>query len=456
MRASAPPGIPPLAGLCTHQEAARVGLSVAENVRRLLRFHWIEERCRAALVERIPSTPEWEVKGALALHQWYAAEHAAAVRRRVAEMRSPPPRMDVAPDEALAACLDQARAAEGTRELLTAWYAVLSPALAEAYRAHLDETNPLVDHPTRRVVRANLVDVEEALAWGAAALEAFGGPEPAFAGHVEAFLAVAGGVTGDADPGDRSPAPEPRPVPAPDFRPVRDDRFTGTHNFNFPPHVLHDADDVDVQERNLALLCKRLLEMDVPEMMASFVAERSDRPPEFHLDYGRQLWDEARHSMMGEVALEARGIDWRSIPLNVGFSLRLNLHAEPLERQLLLWAIEQSLMPSATGKRSEFETAVAAGDELSAHFHDYDWADEVLHAQIGRRWLLGERGEGLDFEQAMAEGRRVHEQTWSALEGYRNLEPQTEWWSDFVRRALGRETSAHPAQLVEDPEVITE
>lgn len=453
MSATAPAGAPPLAGLCTHDEAARVGLSVEENVRRLLRFHWIEERCRSALVEGIPSTPEWEVKGALSLHQWLAAERAAALRGRVAEMRSPAPRMEVPPAEGLHVALEQARAASDTRELLTAWYGVLLPALADAYRTHLGETNPLVDHPTRRVVAANLRELEETLAWGRSALEAFGGPEPAFTRHMGAYLGAAGGVAGTER---TSPAPEPRVPAAPDFTPVRDDRFTGAHNFNFPPHVLCGADNVDAEERNLALLCKRLLEMDVPEMMASFLAERSDRPPEFHVDYGRQLWDEARHSMMGEVALQARGIDWRSIPLNVGFSLRLNLHAEPLERQIMLWAIEQSLMPSETGKRSEHRTAMDAGDDLSAHFHDYDWADEVLHAQVGRRWLLGERGEGLTFEEAMEAGKRVHERTWKALEAYRGLEPQTEWWSDFVLRALGRETSARPEQLVEDPAVISE
>ncbi|HSR43451.1 MAG TPA: hypothetical protein VLL48_14785, partial [Longimicrobiales bacterium] len=315
------------------------------------------------------------------------------------------------------------------------------------------ETNPLVDHPTRRIVAANLRETEEALGWGRAALDAIGGPDTAFARHLHGFLGAAGGVAG-TDP--TSEAPEPRPVPEPDFTPVRDDRFGGSHNFNFPPHVLYAAENLDAEERNLALLCKRLLEMDVPEMMASFVAQRSDRPPEFHLDYGRQLWDEARHSMMGEVALEARGVDWRAIPLNVGFSLRLNLHATPVERQVVLWAIEQSLMPARTGKRSEFETARAAGDALSAHFHDYDWADEVLHARIGRRWLLSGRGEGLDFDEAMEDGRRVHERTWQALVPYRDRAPQTEWWSAFVRRVLGRETSAVPDQLVEDPAVISE
>ncbi len=455
MSHSTPDGIPPLAGLCTHEEAARVGLPVEHNVRRLLRLHWIEERCRLALVERIPSTPEWEVKGALSLHQWLAAERAVGLRKRVAEMRSPAPRMDLPPDPALHSCLEQARAADGTRELLTAWYGVLIPALAEGYRRHLEDTNPLVDHPTRRLVAANLREVGEQLAWGRAALDAFGGPDPAFAEHLGSFLRAAGGVTG-RDRWDEVPIPKPRPVPTPDFTPVRDGRFAGMFNFNFPPHVLYAADNVDAEERNLALLCKRLLEMDVPEMMASFVAQRGDRPPEFHVDYGRQLWDEARHSMMGEVALQARGIDWRSIPLNVGFALRLNLHAEPLERQIMLWAIEQSLMPATTGKRSEFETALEAGDALSAHFHDYDWADEVLHAQIGRRWLLGGDGEGLSFEEAMETGRSVHARTWGALDEYREREPQTEWWAEFVRRALGHETSAMPEQLVEHPSVIAE
>ena len=46
-----------------------------------------------------------------------------------------------------------------------------------------------------------------------------------------------------------------------------------------------------------------------------------------------------------------------------------------------------TLMPADTGKRLEYETAKAAGDKLSAHFHDYDWADEVLHAHIGRKML---------------------------------------------------------------------
>lgn len=449
---------PPLAGLCTHAEATRIGFSVEESVRRLLRLHWVEKRVFAMLVARIPSTPEWEVKGAYALHQWLAVERADALRSRITEMRSPAPRLDVPPDEALEAALAEADAAEGTRALLDAVYGGVLPALADAYRRYLEGSNPLVDHPTRRIVRAHLPEVEEAVAWGDAARST--GEPSALDEHVGAWLDAAGGVDGVENASAR-PLPASRAATArpPDFRPRRDNQFRGVHNFNFPPHVLYAASHLDAEERNLALLCKRLLEMDVPEMMASFIAElaeRGDRPWAFHVDYARQLWDEARHSMMGEVALQARGVAWREIPLNVGFSLRLNLHADPRERQIMLWAIEQSLMPGETGKRAEHAIAVAAGDALSAHFHDFDWADEVLHARIGRRWLLGAEGEGLTFAQAMEEGRAVHAKTWPALAAYRELEEQEDWWSGFVRTVLGRDTGATPDQLVEDPTVITE
>jgi len=251
-----------------------------------------------------------------------------------------------------------------------------------------------------------------------------------------------------------APLPPPRASELfkPDFAPRRDARFKELYNFEFPPHVIYNDPSIPADERNLALLCKRTLEMDVPEMMSSFIFERADQPWEFYLDYSRQLWDEARHAMMGTVAFEQRGIDWTQIPLNVGFSLRLNLHATPQERQILLYAIEQSLMPSDTGKRLEYETAVAAGDELSARFQDYDWADEVLHAHIGRRAL---KREGITRAEAVERGQAIHERTWAALDRYKSRDAQTNWWPDFVRRVLGRD-GAVAGRTLSAPTIVGE
>jgi hypothetical protein len=161
---------PELAGLATYAAAARIGFSVDENVRRLLRFHWVERRLMQILVAHITSEPVWEVKCALALHQWQSAEHVEWLRRRISEMRNPVPRLDRPPEDdptapSLDAFLDQVDACAGAEELLFALYDFTYPALAEAYREHLRRTNPLVDHPTRRVLQFALTEVEEAIAW---------------------------------------------------------------------------------------------------------------------------------------------------------------------------------------------------------------------------------------------------------------------------------------------------
>ena len=452
--------VPELAGIATYPGAARIGYSVEENVRRLLRLHWTERRLMDVMLAHFAATPEWEVKCALALHQWYCAGHADWLRARITEMRHPAPPLDQAPDPALGAFLEEVLRAANTGELLTAIYDVALPALRDAYYRHIEHTNPLVDHPTVRFMRFALVEVTEAVEWGARASAALSATDEAeslsqWRQHLDRYLDAAHGIAGDpeielADGDGRSgstiramqaplPAPRARGQFAGEFSPARDERFHGLYNFEFPPQLVYNDPGVPAEERNLALLCKRTLEMDVPEAMSSFLYERKDQPWEFYVDYSRQLWDEARHAMMGSVALEARGIDWKEeIPLNVGFSLRLNLHASPQERQILLYAIEQSLMPAETGKRFEYETAVAANDDLSAHFHDYDWADEVLHAQIGRRAL---KREGISREDAIRRGEEIHQRTWAALDSYRSREPQTDWWPDFVKAALGKGTA---------------
>ena len=441
-------GVPELAGLGSYAEAARIGFSVDDTVARLLRYQWLERAVMRTLVAHLTATPEWEVKSALGLLQWQCAEHVESLRQRVAEMRHPLPALDLPPDPRLEQFCQELLRAGDTVELIVGVHDVAVRALVAEYRDFLGRANLLVDHPSRRVIRFALAELEEAAWWADAALPALlarGADLPARAAawrrHLAQYLAAAGGVSGaDPVPAEVLPAARATVPFVPDFTPRRDDRFRSQRNFEFPPHVIYNNPLAPADERNLALLCKRTLEMDVPEMMASVMIERTDLPWEFQRDYARQLWDEMRHAMMGTVALEARGIDWTRIPLNVGFALRLNLHASAEERQMMLFAIEQSLMPAETGKRFEYRTAVEAGDPISAQFQDFDWADEVLHAQIGRRWL---KHCGIDPADASARAPAIHERTWAALDGYKT-EAQRDWWDDFVRQVLGRPSAVPP------------
>lgn len=452
--------IPPLAGI-DRAAAARVGPSVEQSVDRLLRLHWAERRLMQVMIGWIPAAPIWEVKCALSLHQWYAMQHADAIATRITEMRSPAPRLDRSPDESLELLFDEVLRSANVAELVSGLYESVLPAIRAACSRYLDETNELVDHPSRRIIRQCIADHEEAIAWGERALAAIRDSHPidsstdSWRAHLQSLVSASGGIAGDLPAGTR-PA-QLRSASGgtpPSLEPRRDERFAGSWNFEFPPHVVYNLPDVPADERNLALLCKRALEMDVPEMMATFITERPNEPWAFYRDYSRQLWDEARHAMMGTVGLEEHGVDWKhDVPLNVSFALRLGQHATPIERQMMLYAIEQSLMPSETGKRFEYETAVESGDALSAHFHDFDWADEVLHAQIGREAL---KREGISRAEAERVALEVHQHTWNALERYRaRAEQSAEWWRTLVGRVLGRPPVVDPNTLGA-PQVITE
>ena len=109
------------------------------------------------------------------------------------------------------------------------------------------------------------------------------------------------------------------------------------------------------------LYFKRMREIDVPEMMASIIAEANGKPWGYYRDMTRQLWDEARHAMMGEVGFVSMGIDWTKIPLNFTWSLGLNTHAHAKERHGVLIHIEQGLMPKNIGKEYEWESGHGYG-----------------------------------------------------------------------------------------------
>jgi len=203
MSSAATPRLPELAGLATYAEAARIGYSVDENVRRLLRYHWVERGLMTAMLAHLPSTPTWELKCALALHQWQSALRIDALRRRISEMRSPLPPLDTPPDGALDAFVEELLRSRDEVELVTAVYSVALPSLAQAYGEHVARTNPLVDHPTRYMLRAAAGDLEEASAWGRAAVDALVGVDANSAArardwkaHLGAYLEAAGGVEG--------------------------------------------------------------------------------------------------------------------------------------------------------------------------------------------------------------------------------------------------------------------
>ncbi|MEK6258059.1 MAG: hypothetical protein AABP62_05515 [Planctomycetota bacterium] len=448
---------PPLAGLCSFEEAQRTTLSVGECVGWMKRLHYVLVRLHEMLTARITAEPVYELKTAFSLHAYLCAEHASAYRQRVSELREPPLGLDVVPHEALKLLCDEVLCSPSHVELVVGIYEVIVPALIDSLEQYRATTNLLADAPSVRVNRFCLLELEDMRAFGRQATACL--VDGAARERLVPWVGLLRECVASAELGARSAEQEQEDKPSalpfscsalrapssallPHFSatpfqydpvPRRDARFCDSYNAGVNPEAFLYDDRFVARDKVLMMLYKRLREIDVPEMMASIIHQTQGKPWKFSRDMSRQLWDEARHAMLGEVGFVHLGIDWSQIPINFTWSLNLNTQLTPQERHAVLFFIEQGLMPRS-GKRYEWEVGQASGLPLSALFQDFDWADEVLHSQIGREWYVKDYG---DLNAALAYGDRCWSKVLSHWRTYldQGLTEHRNWWPDVYRAA---------------------
>jgi hypothetical protein len=450
--------LPVLAGLGNFDEAAQEGYSVEQAVTTLKFFHFAFKRLTQIFTARITAEPIYELKMAFSHHAHLCAEHAAALRTRVAEMREPPLGLDRIPDPNLEVFFDEIQCADDTRHLVHGLYHHAVPALLEGVRQYIAETNPLADAPTRRILRFAELELTDINAFGKAALARFqehaeqvGEIDEQWDALLTRCLAACGGIGPDATPSDLQVERQFSATPYEYVgKPERDERFgDDLYNMGVNAEEFVQLEDQPDEAKAMMLLFKRFREIDVPEMMASIITETPDKPWNYYREMIRQLWDEARHAMMGEVGFAQLGIDWRCAPFTHTFAQALNANCTPIERHAILWVIEQGLM-GRTGKRHEWEVSSRAGEghELLMLFQDYDWADEVLHAAIGRRWFVkdfGNPGKATEYGNTCFQTKRLADFDTLKEQG---LTEHRNWWPDFYREACrARGITPNPTAL---------
>ena len=325
-------GLPALAGVCSMEQAMKPGLSVEECVRRLKRYHYAFKRLHQIFTARITAEPLYELKMGFSLHAHLvrrtrrlpcASASAKCASRRWAWKSCPTPTWRFSSMKF--------SAAPATAELLAGLY---EQSLARAQRPpskrHIADTNPLADRPIRPPLpfcpagigrHAPVRRARRSRRWWTDAGRERLAP---WLQLLDDCLAAAGG------PGRRRHARRQgdcRAIIPPSL--TNSTVFPGaTRAFPIPttwastPRSFFTTRQFPPEPKTLMMFYKRLREIDVPEMMASIIAETPGKPWGYYRDMTRQLWDEARHAMMGEVGFASLGIDWpKQVMINFTWSL---------------------------------------------------------------------------------------------------------------------------------------
>ena len=445
--------LPALAGLCSMESAVQAEWSLDQSVRWLKYLHYLLKRLSESLVAKIAAEPTYELKLLYGHHAYLLAEHANAIRKRVSEMREPPLGLERIPHSGLKLVLDELEYCYETQFFVLGCYQVVVPTALKQCRRLQESAHPLADAPTVRCMKLIAFELEEIEKIGQQAIaclqesnstDSTDSPNDRalkeWLQDLEACLsaslsAVQSNGECEAEASPQLPKRKfSQGTPHHTLTPKRDERFQDPYNGGVNAEAFLYDDQFSDRDKSLMMFYKRIRELDVPETMASILIElREDEPWEFYYDMVRQLWDEARHAMMGEVGFVSLGLDWTKIPINFTWSLNLNTQLDARQRHGVLFFIEQGLMPK-TGKRFEWEIGVNSGIPLSALFQDFDWADEVLHSQIGRRWFVP-KFDSLD--DALNYG----DQCWSAVMSHwdqfleMGLTEHRNWWPDLYREA---------------------
>jgi hypothetical protein len=398
-------------------DVQRVGLAVEACAARVARFGYVSNQLMRVHAGKMTSIANWEFKAAIGQQLWESSLHWGIWRDRIRELRAHEHLIESHAQGPLYDLFQELLFSRDDPEYAVGLYTVILPAYQEALQRYRLETNPLVDQPTVRAVGHVLLDLDAHLAFGQSVLAAI---EPADAPHLAlwqehlaAYVEAAGGIDGTQEVRPTHTLPAPRSDG--DFRIqpcfARDSRFTTT----LPK--LNPWSEEEIPDHLLSKMWVRSQEMTAAELCATVLFEWEELPYAGCVDLARHCWDETRHSLFGQAALEAEGIPLTTLPSWVGYA-RHTLPAPPQKRYAhLAIATEGGLMAYPGGKRGEWEWCRdLAQHPLMTTYQDFDWADEITHVQYGREWLIrffckGDRRRATDMaDETVAERKAYYEQ----------------------------------------------
>lgn len=355
-------------------------ISIEENVEYLKRYAYLERACMRTLAGWLPGVPEWEAKNEFGLHIWESADAADKIRARLRELRAHQPERGISPTlQRLCEDLDYA---QNSAEVIATVYLVIKKHLLDAYRNHPDTTWSDFDRPTVKVTDSLIAITEAQVAWAEAYFPTIQASYPgweAWRDHISAALEADGGLTGGGPTSEAPTRPAERPLLLP-WQTCQ--RLPGWPIFD--PNVDVEPNRTEEPEAHRLWRFKHYLnEMTASETLGSILWMTPEMPWEFQHNAARHLWDEIRHSQLGQIRVQQLGLKIEEVPQVVQiYNVMMTLPAVE-QYALLTTVIEPNGMPEKQANREHWETIQ---DDISAAAVSYDWSDENFHIRWGKKW----------------------------------------------------------------------
>ncbi len=174
----------------------------------------------------------------------------------------------------------------------------------------------------------------------------------------------------------------------PEQQKVLAEKLGGMQNYN--PVVLREMARKD--RRFFAPLIMAILSAEFRgiDFFGRFTVDSQEYNVPWHmtLAFARQTFDESRHTMLNMKLLEHLGSEVGEYPDIILGPQSDDIPPEELDPAVLLARVNVALEGFALTTFEEIRAlAEQTGEEMVAHCHDYNMADEVTHVALGDYWL---------------------------------------------------------------------
>ena len=318
--------------------------------------------------------------GDLGLVLGESADAADQLRGRLRELRAHQPERTLSPSlQMLFKHLDHA---QNTAEVIATVYRVVKKALLEAYRNHPDVTWAEFDNPTVKVTESLIANTEKQIAWAEQFFPTIATNYPGWEtwrDYIAGLLAADGGVSGTAPKNATSTMPDNHPLLLPW---MQCQRMSDWPIFN-PAEDMEPDRKTDPEEHRRWRFKHYLNEMTAAETLGSILWLTPEMEWDYQHNVARHLWDEIRHSQLGQIRIQQLGLNIEDVPQVVQiYNVMMTLPAIE-QYALLTTVIEPNGMPEKRVNREHWE---AIEDDISAAAVSYDWSDENFHIRWGQKW----------------------------------------------------------------------